>query len=68
MKINLYLKKKHKHKLIDKSFESSQTHPDFVFPIRKTSLCHGNPSYPPQCHPPQEIRPYDQGLLTIGFP
>ena len=30
---------------------------------------HGNPSYPPpQSYPPKEIRPYDQGLLTIGFP
>ncbi len=26
-------------------------------------LYHGNPSYPSQ-----EIRPYDQGLSTIGFP
>ena len=33
------------------------------------SLNHGNPSYPPQGYPPpRNSRPYDQGLLTIGFP
>ena len=37
----------------------------------KMNQClHGNPSYPPKAtwKHPRNSRPYDQGLLTIGFP
>ena len=35
----------------------------------RSSLTHGWSTYPPPNVPPsQELRPYDQGLLTIGFP
>ena len=38
--------------------------------MKAKSNNHGNPRGPPQCHekPPRNSRPYDQGLLTIGFP
>ena len=28
----------------------------------------GQPTHPTYSNPPPEIRPYDQGVLTIGFP
>ena len=28
----------------------------------------GQPTHPQRTPPPPEIRPYDQGSLTIGFP
>ena len=33
------------------------------FPLRRPASCHGNLRVPPQCHPPQEVRPSDQGLF-----
>ena len=36
--------------------------------LRGINNFHGNLRGTPQCHPPQKIRPYFSGLLTIGFP
>ena len=40
-------------------------------PIRKSFFSWpvtGQPTTPPKVPPPKKIRPYDQGLSTIGFP